>query len=127
MKTRPYHPSNSDAFIIFDSKWCSRCQRDAAWQKEQLLPEAERGAAIAEGGCQILMAAMCFTDDDPRYPVEWIEDDVEWRTPSNPRCTAFRPIDDEDDVADPRQGDLFEHGTKDYRLITFVSGVRRRR
>jgi hypothetical protein len=105
------------------------CQHDAAWRAEEPLREA--GGSGNEAGCEILLASGCFQIDDPNYPPEWIEDDVEWPTPSNPRCTAFKPIDDEEDqgtyVADPRQGDLFERGTRDYRLITFVPGVRRRR
>jgi hypothetical protein len=133
-KTRMFYPRDwLDDGCDFDDKWCNQCQHDAVWREQQ--DQIDAGIAIAnrEPGCEILCALLEGKEerdpDDPLYPLQahWIEDDVEPPMLTNPRCTAFRPIDDEDDVADPRQGDLFERGTKDYRLITFVPGVRRRR
>ena len=90
MKTRPYSNSTSDDLINFYDDWCLHCQHDAAWRAEEPLREA--GGSGNEAGCEILLASGCFQIDDPNYPPEWIEDDVEWPTPSNPRCTAFKPI-----------------------------------
>lgn len=50
-----------------------------------------------------------FKPGDPEYPIEWIEDDVPYPQPSNPRCTAFVAISDPSPSTycpDPRQGEL---------------------
>ena len=99
MTTKPYRPSNGTAGMSFDDCWCSRCARDAAWRQDE---SAEP--------CDILSRTFIYRIDDPKYPVEWVEDDVPWDQPSNPRCTAFTEIgaDLELEAArnDPRQQGL---------------------
>jgi len=83
---------------MFDDEWCSRCQRDAAWREDENSAEP----------CDILSRSFAYDIGDPEYPTEWIEDDVSWPTPSNPRCTAFEAIGAVGStyVADERQGEL---------------------
>ena len=100
MKTRPYRPSNGTEGMIFDDRWCSNCQRDAAYRADENRADP----------CEILSRSFGHNISDEGYPVEWIEDDVKYPEPSNPRCTAFVSIDAEDIDAeleaareDPRQ------------------------
>jgi|SRR6516164_9242247 len=81
-KTRPYRPRNLTALCVFDDNWCSQCRHDTVGRVDE--------AGVRVPGCEI-QARVIFTIDDPRYPTEWIEDDVKRRTPSHPRCTVFQP------------------------------------
>ena len=96
MTTRPYRPSNSTEGIDFDDRWCSRCQRDAAWRED-----------AEQRPCEILSRAQLYDIGDPEYPAEWIEDDVPNPQQSNPRCSAFVLNDADAEIeaarADPRQ------------------------
>ena len=97
MTTRPYRPSNGTNGMIFDNLWCSRCQHDAAWREDE-----------NDKPCDILSRSFAYKIEDPKYPTEWIEDDVPWPHNSNPRCTAFLAIEVEDStyVKDERQVEL---------------------
>lgn len=68
----PYRPSNAWDGMDFQAQHCDRCQHEIAYQN---------------GGdpCEILSAALAFSEADPEYPKEWIED------ADGPRCTAFTP------------------------------------
>lgn len=98
-KTTPYRPSNGTEGECFMERWCARCTHDAAMRNDP---------GAWETGCQIIAMTLAFDVDDPEYPAEWIEDDVEWPAPSNPRCTAFQPEAGRDDgpIEDARQGAL---------------------
>ena len=97
MTTRPYRPSNGTEGCWFDDKWCSRCERDRAWREDESKGEP----------CDILGRTLIFNVGETGYPVEWIEDDVPYPQPANPRCTAFVPITDDPELhaaqTDPRQ------------------------
>jgi hypothetical protein len=97
MTTRPYRPSNGTEGVIFDDEFCSNCQHDAAWREDE---RAEP--------CDILSRTFFYNIDDPQYPTEWVEDDVQWPEDSKPRCTAFVPIGETPSsyVRDERQGEL---------------------
>jgi hypothetical protein len=71
------------------SQWCENCKRDEAFQADQENAE----------GCPIVAMTLALMEDDPLYPKEWICDADE----SNPRCTAFEPIDDGHAILDARQ------------------------
>lgn len=94
-KIIPYRPANGTEGLLFYDAWCLRCQRDESYRQDQNSGDP----------CDILTRSFAFAIDDPDYPVEWIEDDVEWPTPSNPRCTAFLEIETEGSTytLDPRQ------------------------
>jgi hypothetical protein len=105
-KTRPYRPSNGTEGMLFDDRWCSRCQRDAAWR------ENESGVP-----CVILSRTLIHSLGDAEYPIEWVQDDIPYSCDNLPlstaRCTAFVEIQPEDStpdgstyVADPRQKEL---------------------
>ena len=81
--TRPYLPSNGTEGMIFDDRWCANCQRDAAWRADE---------NTGSNPCDILSRSFVYKPGDTEYPVEWIEDDVKFPVPSNPRCTAFVAI-----------------------------------
>lgn len=68
-----YRPSNGTEGEGFMSRWCGRCERDAAFRRD---PDRH-------DGCRIAADAMAYDVTDPEYPREWI------RTESGPRCTAF--------------------------------------
>lgn len=94
MTMRPYRPSNGTEGIVFDNAWCANCQHDAAWREDD---HAEP--------CDILSRTFVYSIDDADYPTEWVEDDVPYPAPTNPRCTAFTAIGGEGSsyVADERQ------------------------
>jgi hypothetical protein len=97
--TRSFRPANGTEGMIFDDAWCSRCQRDDAWRRDD---SAEP--------CDILSRTFIYSTDDPEYPKEWVEDDVPYPLDSRPRCAAFLPIGAAEGstyVADIRQGELF--------------------
>jgi hypothetical protein len=97
-KTHPYRPANGTEGTLFDEAWCSRCQRDDAWRRNE---SAEP--------CDILSRTFIYSADDPDYPKEWVQD-VGGAIDTNPRCTAFLPIGGAEGssyVADIRQGELF--------------------
>lgn len=102
MRTRPYRPANGTEGMIFDDAWCSRCEHDRHWRETGDDAESE---ALP---CPILSSAFLFNIGDPEYPAQWIEDDVEWPTSSNPRCTAFQEIGKEGSTfcPDERQMEL---------------------
>lgn len=97
-RTVPYRPSNGSEGECFMAQWCARCAKDAAFQAD---PENA-------DGCQIIAATMALDEDDPNYPPEWVEDDVDYPADSNPRCTAFEALPDSgiDVIEDERQGAL---------------------
>lgn len=75
-KLIPYWPSNSDAGMAFDARWCANCNRDAAHREDE-----------DKDGCAILAAAMAAFDvRDPLYPREWI---VDTTNETGGRCTAY--------------------------------------
>lgn len=77
-RTEPYRPSNGTEGEIFMSAFCYRCRRDA------------------NSDCEIVGMTMCYDEDDPRYPKEWVRnvDDDAW--PGTARCTAFEPMGDKE-------------------------------
>lgn len=79
--TRPYQPSNGTEGEAFMERFCYRCKRDLEFQLDQ---NAE--------GCPIIVASMAFDPGEDGYPPEWIQDTGDGL--SNPRCTAFVPIED---------------------------------
>lgn len=86
--TEKYRPSCGSEGMDFMARFCDRCKRDDAFQR-------------GEGdSCPIVANSMAYDEDDPNYPVEWIED------ATGPRCTAFEPIGETDVVHDNRQMDL---------------------
>jgi hypothetical protein len=95
--TRPYRPSNGTEGEIFDDRWCSNCERDRAWRADESKGEP----------CDILGRTLIHNVGEPDYPVEWIEDNVPYPQPTNPRCTAFEPITNDPELyaaqTDPRQ------------------------
>lgn len=95
-RTVPYRPSNGTEGEFFIEHWCARCTKDAAFQAD---PDSA-------DGCPIIANIMAFDPDDPDYPPEWIEDDVEYPADSNPRCTAFEALPDSGTIEDERQGGL---------------------
>lgn len=100
MKTRKYRPSNGTEGIAFDNAWCASCERDRAWREDETKGEP----------CEILSRTFVHNIDDLEYPTEWVEDDVSYPQPTNPRCTAFVPYQEDAELYwaahDERQGDL---------------------
>lgn len=82
--TPVYEPSNSDAGIAFEDRWCAACKRD----------KASRESDGFKAGCSILARAMAFSSNDPEYPREWIVrySDLGGESHHTPTCTAFKPI-----------------------------------
>jgi hypothetical protein len=66
--TRPYRPSNGTEGQDFIDAFCSHCKRDASRD------------------CPIVAATFLYAADDPRYPKEWVQDEV------GARCTAFERV-----------------------------------
>lgn len=82
----PYRPSNGSEGIYFMSRFCDRCQRDAAYRDG------------TGDSCPIAAATMAFKITDPDYPTEWVQDD------SGPRCTAFAEVHHEVEPITPPSG-----------------------
>jgi len=76
MTLRPYRPSNGCEGLDFQEEFCSRCTKEAKYR------ETDDGA----DGCPILTATFLYAADDPRYPKEWVQDEV------GARCTAFERV-----------------------------------
>lgn len=74
-KTIPYRPSNGTEGMGFEAKFCSRCEYDAAFRKDEF-----------ESACQIHSLALALNVEDGHFPEEWVSD----ADGSNPRCTHFR-------------------------------------
>jgi len=74
--SNPYRPSNGTEGADFEDCYCNRCARDAAFRETNY----EGDPAL---GCQILADTFVYAITDPKYPKEWIEDEL------GPRCTAF--------------------------------------
>ncbi len=90
MATRPYRPSNGTGGDLFYADWCAKCRKDAEWRDTEANP------------CEILNRTLIYDIGEPEYPAEWVQDDVPgWNT--NPRCTAFDPIDRDGLISDARQ------------------------
>jgi hypothetical protein len=70
-----YRPGNGSEGEWFDSKWCSRCKRDAEYRERD------------ENGCGILAKALMYDIGDPGYPTEWT-----FNRDNDPICAAFEPI-----------------------------------
>lgn len=84
--------------MLFDEAWCSRCQRDAAWREDE-------NSGIP---CDILSRTLLYDIGHDDYPVEWIEDSVDYPEPASPRCTAFVEVGAPGStyVQDERQNEL---------------------
>ena len=78
----PYRPGNAFEGADFEAKWCRRCTADGDW--------------IDGNGCGVLSNAFVYEIDHALFPEAWRQDG-----PSGPRCTAFVPIDPEDQPLDP--------------------------
>lgn len=74
--TKPYRPWSGTAGDIFQDAFCVRCKHD------------NFNEGTGEGGCPIIVAAMCFEINDPRYPKEWVKDDDD-KHDETARCTKF--------------------------------------
>lgn len=72
-KSKPYRPSNGTEGEIFEAQFCSQCEHEAAWRRDDLKHDA----------CKIHARVYAFGINDPQYPKEWIEDE------DGPHCTAF--------------------------------------
>jgi hypothetical protein len=75
--SKPYRPSNGSEGVYFMASFCDKCENDID----------------EENPCPIIGASMAYGVDDPRYPKEWIQDEVglgEFPI-KNPKCTNFKP------------------------------------
>ena len=71
-----YRPSNGTEGMMFMSKWCEQCERDAKYR------ETQDGA----DACEIASKTMYLKESDSDYPIEWTYDNN-----GKPCCTAFLP------------------------------------
>ena len=69
-----FRPANSDEGRRFETQFCDRCERDAAWRADE-----------GNDGCPIHSRALALPITDPCYPTEWRHAD------DKPTCTAFVP------------------------------------
>jgi len=70
-----YRPSNGTEGMIFQGRWCGRCQKR----------ESPDGAL-----CEILGQTMVLGVEDPDYPAEWVVgEDWPRKTEHGPQCLAF--------------------------------------
>ncbi len=76
MTTTKYRPSNGSEGDVFQHYFCDRCKREAKFR------ETQDGA----DGCPIVLHALVYEEDDPKYPAEWVYDNHDVTTA---RCTAF--------------------------------------
>jgi hypothetical protein len=67
-----YRPSNGTEGEFFMSLHCARCQRDAAYRRDE------------GDSCPIVAWVMAVDVDDPKYPAEW-----QYGPDRQPTCTAF--------------------------------------
>ncbi|WP_018407895.1 hypothetical protein [Methylocystis rosea] len=74
---KKFRPSNGSEGLAFMERFCDRCRRDDAFQRD---PQNN-------DGCEIVANTMALTIDDERYPSEWTFD-----ADGRPVCTAFEPI-----------------------------------
>ena len=74
--SEPYRPSNGTEGMDFQDFYCDQCERDRAFRET----DYEGDPAL---GCQILADTFAYDITDPKYPKEWITDEI------GPRCTAF--------------------------------------
>ena len=68
-----YYPSNGSEGISFIDEFCSNCIHDN--------PDPEK-----KPKCEILTATMCFSPNEPGYPLEWQYDAL-----GHPTCTKYVP------------------------------------
>jgi hypothetical protein len=61
-----YRPGNGSEGSVFEARYCDRCVHDQF------------------NDCEIHTAALCFGEDDPDYPREWVYDED-----GTPTCTKF--------------------------------------
>lgn len=78
-EVKKYCPSNASDGQIFMSKFCDRCELDSKFSED-----------VPEGGCQIIVATMVWSVNDPLYPAQWCYD-----ANGQPTCTAFVPMGDD--------------------------------
>ncbi len=69
-----YRPSNGTEGDCFRAQWCDKCAKDA------------------NHDCRILARTLAFSEEDDRYPKEWVYNDVD-----EPCCTAFELAKDSQD------------------------------
>lgn len=64
MSTKPYRPISAAEGDFFIAAQCGNCTK--------------------QDGCRIVLLTMVRSEDDPKYPKEWVSD----ADGNNPRCTA---------------------------------------
>jgi len=72
-----FRPSCGSEGMDFMDRFCDRCERDAAFQRDP----------FNNDGCSIAAATMALQVDEEGYPKEWIYGDD-----GEPTCTAFVAI-----------------------------------
>lgn len=95
----PYRPCNGMEGEVFFDHWCSQCARDRAMRDGDPVEECDDTQL-----CQIIADTFAYSEDDPRYPKEWVINDA-----GQPCCTAF--IEAGQPVPEPHcehTSDLFE-------------------
>jgi len=70
-----YRPSNGSEGCYFAELFCDQC----AHEKQTHTGDDNDRA------CEIIMLSMCFDQNDPEYPKEWIYDND-----GHPTCTKFK-------------------------------------